>query len=324
MQPGQPFSPYRAFTGIFIPDVLIPYRGINAAEKICLARLYRYCGKKDHCWPSQEELAEELGVEVRSVHTYLAHLEEQGFISIQRPGLQKPNVYQMLGHPIFCDENTPSLTGNNFPVQTGSMSSDQDRQGSSGPTYRTEESQKARESKPVLDSPSSAETTPSDQEIINALRGLTSAQKKIVHATDHSGMTLAEAVAHHRAAFGNAPRRQVPRSDNRGIVGFSRGDAQPRRVAIKPTFALNASPFLREFRVRYTAVNPSTVEPDWDKCVEPSENLTEAEQAKALERIQKEDGAWVQDPANYLRDKRFMRPPRPEPKSNAQKLLEMA
>lgn len=141
MTPGKPFSPYRAFVGVFIPDVLIPFRGLNAAEKICLARLYRYCGKKNHCWPSQEELAEELGVEVRSVHTYLNHLAEQNFIEIEQRGLHQPNLYRVLAHPIFCDESDIPLTGNNLPVKTGTTYSDQDRQDSSGPTYRTEESQ---------------------------------------------------------------------------------------------------------------------------------------------------------------------------------------
>jgi len=139
---GKPFSPHRAFTGVFIPDALIPFRGINAAEKICLARLYRYCDKKDHCWPSQEELAEELGVEVRSIHTYLVHLQEQGFIRIEQRGLGQPNQYVVLGHEVLgATPDLGLLTGNNLPVQTGTTSSDPDRKNLAGLIYRTEENQ---------------------------------------------------------------------------------------------------------------------------------------------------------------------------------------
>src|ERR1700722_4625427 len=128
---GKPFSPFRAFTGVFIPDGLVSFHGISAAEKICLARLYRYCGKKDHCWPRQDELAEELNVEVRTIHTYLSHLEQAGFLTVEQRGMGQSNMYRMIAHSVFFEDDE---TGNNFPVQSGSTSSGLEVNVHSGPS----------------------------------------------------------------------------------------------------------------------------------------------------------------------------------------------
>lgn len=136
---GEPFSPYKLFTGIFIPDALLDYGGINSAEKICLGRLYRYCGKENFCFPSQEQLASDLGVDVRTVHTYLTHLRDDGFISIKQRGLQQSNKYEILGHPVFGADRRDSsgqaayLTGVTLPVGPEDLFRP-DRRNSSGPS----------------------------------------------------------------------------------------------------------------------------------------------------------------------------------------------
>ncbi len=162
----------------------------------------------------------------------------------------------------------------------------------------------------------SSENNPSDQQVIEALGNLTSAQKKIVHHTDHSGMTLAEAVAHHRAAFGSAPRRQVARNDSRSIAGFSRGDSSPRggfSRTVTPEVDWRSCEWLMAFREKYSAVNPSTLDADWRRAYTPAMELTDEERGKALAHVVTCEGAWVKSPYNYLADKEFNRPPRPEP-----------
>lgn len=158
MNVGDSFSPFRLFTGIYIPDALVPYKNISAAEKICLARLYRYCGESDTCFPAQETLAIELGVEVRSVGSYLRSLEQDGFIRIEQRGLGRCNQYVMLFHNIFDGRQTNSSGQDrkNLAGQDKQTSSGLDMQGSSGPTYRTEEGQNKRESKEEIQKLTSA------------------------------------------------------------------------------------------------------------------------------------------------------------------------
>lgn len=122
MNVGDSFSPFRLFTGIYIPDALVPYKNISAAEKICLARLYRYCGESDTCFPAQETLAIELGVEVRSIGSYLRSLEQDGFIRIEQRGLGRCNQYVMLFHDVFEGRQT------NFADQDRKNLADQDKQ----------------------------------------------------------------------------------------------------------------------------------------------------------------------------------------------------
>lgn len=142
------FSPYRVFTGVFIPDALVSYKGINAAEKICLARLYRYCGKSMSCWPSQEELASELGVEDRTVRLYIQHLEEDGFIRIEQRGLKETNLYWMVWHQVFDEESEQDRSGldrHEFSGQDRHEHSYPDRHIDAGPLHLlTEESHTKR------------------------------------------------------------------------------------------------------------------------------------------------------------------------------------
>lgn len=92
--------------GVYIPAFLLRYRGISPSAKMCFARLIKFCGQNETCYPSQETIAEELGVSLRSIGGYLQELEEDGFIEIIRQGLQKPNLYRPLRHKLlkatFC------------------------------------------------------------------------------------------------------------------------------------------------------------------------------------------------------------------------------
>ena len=133
MKVGEPYAPFRYFTGPIIPLSLLSYRGISAAAKLCLGRLMMYASRETFCFPSQKELAKELGVTIRSVHEYLSELEADGFILIRQNGLNKSNTYQLLGHRVFCedsadvsqvDENTG--VEHMVPVKSGIHGSDQE------------------------------------------------------------------------------------------------------------------------------------------------------------------------------------------------------
>ncbi len=87
--------------GVYIPAFLLRYRGISPSAKLCFARLVKFCGQSEVCFPSQETIAEELGVSIRSIGGYLQELEEDGFIEIIRQGLQRPNHYRPLRHQLL-------------------------------------------------------------------------------------------------------------------------------------------------------------------------------------------------------------------------------
>jgi len=57
--------------------------------------LLRYAREKDSCFPGQKTLADQSGMGERSINRHVQELEEKGFISINRRGLGKPNVYSL-------------------------------------------------------------------------------------------------------------------------------------------------------------------------------------------------------------------------------------
>ncbi len=76
-----------------------------------------------------------------------------------------------------------------------------------------------------------------------------------------------------------------------------------------------------EFQLAYPGVS---IPSDWDKARPIWRGLLGEERAKAKVHVAGCDPAFIKSPRNYLRDKEFLRPPRPEPKSASQKLLDMA
>jgi biotin operon repressor len=112
--------------GVYIPQFLMSYVGIGPAAKLCFARIIKYTGTNETCWPSQEQLAKDLGVSVRAIGTYLAELEQDGFIEIIRRGLRQSNEYKPLPHSIAL----AALRGTPSDQETQG-SSDQETQGSS-------------------------------------------------------------------------------------------------------------------------------------------------------------------------------------------------
>ncbi len=149
---SEPFCWYGIFHGVFIPDFVLSYRGISPGAKLCFARLTRYAGEDTtECWPSQEKLAENLGVSVRTVSSYLVELEADGFIEIKQRGLQQSNKYVTMRHSLInkilsgtaSDQDRKDVADpdRKYPSDQDPQDvSGQDRKDPADPTYRTEES----------------------------------------------------------------------------------------------------------------------------------------------------------------------------------------
>jgi hypothetical protein len=105
LQVGQPFNPYRLFTGIFIPEALVRNPNISAGAKLAYGRLARYAGERGDCHPSVKALAREIGVKERQAQRYLAELETNGFIRAhpryKGGNIRDTNSYAFLWHETF-------------------------------------------------------------------------------------------------------------------------------------------------------------------------------------------------------------------------------
>jgi len=100
---GQPFNPYKLFTGVFIPEALTRYRALSSGAKIVYGRLARYAGENGDCFPSIPSLAAEVGLGATQTRRYVHELSEKRFIAIEeRPGTSR--VYKFLWHEAFSGE----------------------------------------------------------------------------------------------------------------------------------------------------------------------------------------------------------------------------
>jgi hypothetical protein len=113
---GDAFSPYSNFNGAIIPNCLLRYKNISPTAKLTLVRLFQYAGKdkmgnpKDHCWPTQTTLAEEIGVSRVRMNKIIKELVDNKFLRIVRVKgqdklLHKPNKYYYLWHPVYSEDN---------------------------------------------------------------------------------------------------------------------------------------------------------------------------------------------------------------------------
>jgi hypothetical protein len=106
MKRGEPFNPYKLFTGIYIPEALVRHGGVGPGAKLLYGCLCRYAGADGQCFPSIETLASDLGRKGRQVQDYLRQLEDACLVRrLAEPG--KRNKFLFLWHAIFETEPTP-------------------------------------------------------------------------------------------------------------------------------------------------------------------------------------------------------------------------
>ena len=106
MQPGVRFLPYKLFVGLFIPDVLASYNGLQLSSKIVWGKLAQYAGEDGNCFPAVDTIASGLGCSTRTVRRCIKELEEKQFIEVEtcyneKSRSQTSNRYYFLWHPLF-------------------------------------------------------------------------------------------------------------------------------------------------------------------------------------------------------------------------------
>jgi hypothetical protein len=79
-----------------LPNFILIEKDLSAYAKLSYALLLSYAWQKDSCFPGQERMAADLGVSDRYLRQALKELQEHNYISVERRGLNKTNVYTIL------------------------------------------------------------------------------------------------------------------------------------------------------------------------------------------------------------------------------------
>jgi len=89
-----------------LPNWILSRKEISSNAKMIYARLLQYKGKKDHAYPRRQELADECGLEVKTVARGLQELKKNNLIFAERRGNARSNAYKFLVHPWMSDGKT--------------------------------------------------------------------------------------------------------------------------------------------------------------------------------------------------------------------------
>ena len=78
-----------------VPNFLLKSKKLSAGDKMAFAMLLSYAWQNDYCFPGQIRLADDLGLDERSVRRHLKSLESSGLLAIKRRGQGKTNIYEL-------------------------------------------------------------------------------------------------------------------------------------------------------------------------------------------------------------------------------------
>jgi DNA-binding MarR family transcriptional regulator len=81
-----------------LPNYVLRNNKLSTGARLTYAVLLSYAWQKDSCFPGQERIAEDLGVKRNAISNYLKELKDEGFISWERRGLNKTNIYFILDY----------------------------------------------------------------------------------------------------------------------------------------------------------------------------------------------------------------------------------
>ena len=78
-----------------VPNLLFMLKGLSHGARLTYVLLLKYAWQEGSCFPGIDRLAEDLGVERKSVMRYTRELRSTGLISVKRRGFGKTNVYRI-------------------------------------------------------------------------------------------------------------------------------------------------------------------------------------------------------------------------------------
>ena|SRR6266851_1679462 len=81
-----------------VPNFILKSADLSLGAKVTYAMFLSYAWHNENCFPGQERLAEDMGMSRSRVTEFVGELEKAGFITIQRRGRGKTNVYTIHFH----------------------------------------------------------------------------------------------------------------------------------------------------------------------------------------------------------------------------------
>lgn len=76
-----------------VPNFIMRHGNLSAGAKVTYALFLSYAWHNDSCFPGQDRLAKDIHMTRPRVTQLIAELERAGFVSIQRRGQGKTNIY---------------------------------------------------------------------------------------------------------------------------------------------------------------------------------------------------------------------------------------
>jgi DNA-binding transcriptional ArsR family regulator len=109
-----------------VPNFLLKLKTLSSGDKMTFAMLLAYAWQNDFCFPGQAKLAEDMGLNERTVRRHVQALEKAGLLVIQQRGQGKTNIYELnlvvtkgkvrKVRPIQTGQKRPVLTGHKLPL----------------------------------------------------------------------------------------------------------------------------------------------------------------------------------------------------------------
>jgi DNA-binding transcriptional ArsR family regulator len=78
-----------------VPNFLLKMRALSSGDKMTFAMLLAYAWQNDFCFPGQAKLAEDMGLNERTVRRHIQALEDAGLLVIQQRGQGRTNIYEL-------------------------------------------------------------------------------------------------------------------------------------------------------------------------------------------------------------------------------------
>ena len=78
-----------------VPNFVLRSKNLSVGAKLTYAMLLSYAWQNNFCFPGQKTLADDMGVSLRSIVSFIKELQAQESVTVKRRGLNKPNIYTL-------------------------------------------------------------------------------------------------------------------------------------------------------------------------------------------------------------------------------------
>jgi hypothetical protein len=121
MKEGDKYNPYMVFQGCIVPNCIMKRADLTASAKLCFGRLSQYAGRDGFCYPSQKQLAYEIGTSESVIKTALASLITAKLIISEKPVGEKKlmhfrNLYKFIWNEEFLESPNNSFSISRIPA----------------------------------------------------------------------------------------------------------------------------------------------------------------------------------------------------------------